>query len=82
MVLSIQLHSILRSNVLKKLDQAVDRKFIQSHSDGHFCNEMYRKLLLVPVNYGGIGVLIFSDMAENKYNNSTVTTASLIKLQL
>ena len=40
------------------------------------------KLLLVSVNYGGIGIVIFCDMAENEYNNSTVITASLIKPQL
>ena len=67
---------------LEKLDQAVDTKFIPTLADGHFCNEMERKLLSLPVKYGGIGVVMFCDIAENEYNNSRAVTASLIKFQL
>ena len=45
---------------LEKLDQAVDTNF----TDGHFCNEMERKLLSLPVKYGGVGIVIFCDIAE------------------
>ena len=38
---------------LKKLDQAVETKFIPTLTDGHFCNEMEKKLLSLPVKYGG-----------------------------
>ena len=66
---------------LEKLDQAVDIKFIPTLTDGHFCNEMERKLLSLPVKCGGMGI-IFCDIAENEYNNSRAVIASLIKLQL
>ena len=32
--------------------------------------------------YGGMGIVIFCDIAENEYSNSRAATASLIKLQL
>ena len=67
---------------LEKLDQAVDAKFIPTLTDGHFCNEMERKLLSLPVKYGGMGIVTFCDIAENEYNNSRAVTASLIKFQL
>ena len=67
---------------LEKLDQAVDTKFILTLTDGHFCEEMERKLLSLPVKYGGMGIVIFCDIAENEYDNSIALTASLIKLQL
>ena len=51
---------------LKKVDQAVDTKFIPTLTDGHFCNEMERKLLSIPVKYGGMGIAIFCDIAENE----------------
>ena len=64
------------------MDQAVDTKFIPTLRGGHFCNEMERKLLSIPVKYGGMGIAIFCDIAENEYNNSRAVTTSLIKLQL
>ena len=67
---------------LEKLDQAVDTKFIPTLIDGNFCNEMERKLLSLPAKYGGMGIVIFCDIAEDEYNNSRAVTASLIKLQL
>ena len=66
---------------LKKLDQAVDTKFIPTLTDGHFCNEIERKLLSLPVKYGGMDIVIFCYIAENEYHNSRAVTASLIKLQ-
>ena len=67
---------------LGKLVQAVDTKFVPNVPDGHFCNEMERKLISIPVKYDEIGISIFCDIAENEYNNSRAVTASLIKLQL
>ena len=43
---------------------------------------MEKKLPSLPVMYGGINIVIFCDIAENKYNNSRAVTASLIKLQV
>ena len=54
---------------LKKLDQAVDTKFIWTLTNSHFCNEMKRKLLPLPVKYGGMDIIIFCNIIENEYNN-------------
>ena len=43
---------------------------------------MEKKLPSLPVMHGGINILIFCDIGENKYNNSRAVTASLIKLQV
>ena len=67
---------------LEKVDQAVDTKFIPTLTNGHFFNETEKKLLSLPVKYGGIDIFIFCDIAENEYNNSRAVTASSIKLQL
>ena len=67
---------------LEKLDQAVNQKFISTLTDGHFWNEMERKLLSLPAKYGGMGIIIFCDIAENEHSNSRAATESLIKLQL
>ena len=52
---------------LEKLDQAADIKFIPILNDGHFCNKMEMKLLSCPIKYGGMGLVIFCDIAENEY---------------
>ena len=67
---------------LEKVDQAVDKKFIPTLTDGYFSNKMDRKLQWLPVKHGGLGIVIFCDIAENEYKNSRAVTASLIKLQL
>ena len=66
---------------LEKLDQAVDTRFNPTLTDGHFCNEIERKLLTLPIKYGGTGI-IFCEIIENEYDSSRAVTASLIKLQL
>ena len=43
---------------------------------------MERKLLSLHVKYGGMGVVVFCDIAKNENNNSRAVTASLVKLQL
>ena len=61
-----KLGSFLTStDISKKSGQAVDTKFISILINGHFCNEMERKLLSLPVKYGGIGIIIFCDITEN-----------------
>ena len=46
---------------LGKLDQAVDKKFIPTLTDGKFYNEIKRKLLQPPVKYGRMGIVIFRE---------------------
>ena len=43
---------------------------------------MERKLSSLPVNYGGMSIAIFCDIAENEHNDSRTATAPLIKLHL
>ena len=49
---------------LEKLDQVVYIKFIPTLTDGHFCNEMERKLLSLPAKYGGMVIVLLCDIAE------------------
>ena len=62
----------------EKLDQAVDTKFIPTLTDDHFYSEIERKLLSLPVKYGGMGIVFFCNIAEKECNNSRAVTASLI----
>ena len=47
--------------------------------DGHTPNNAERKLLLLP---GGMGIVIFADIAKTEYRNSINITESLTKLHL
>ena len=49
--------------------------------DDHFYIKMERRLQSLPVKYCGMGIVIFCDNTEDKYNNSTAVIASL-KFQL
>ena len=48
---------------LEKLDQTVYIKFIPTLTDGHFCDEMERKLLSLPEKYGGMVIVVLCDIA-------------------
>ena len=50
--------------------------------DGHIPNNDKRKLLLLPVKLGGMGIVIFADIAKTEYQNSRNITESLTKLHL
>ena len=67
---------------LQKLDQYVEKVFIPALIDGHITNNVERKLLSLSVKLGGMGIIIFADIARTEYQNSTHTTESLIKLHL
>ena len=54
---------------LEKLGQAGDIKFLSTLTDGHFCNDMEKKLLSLPVKYGGMGTVIF--VTSFKMNTTT-----------
>ena len=47
--------------------------------DGHILNNVERTLLSLP---GGMGIVIFADIAKTKYLNSRNITESLTKLHL
>ena len=67
---------------LQKLDQYVEKVFIPALIDGHIPNNVERKLLSLPVKLGGMGIVIFADIAKTEYQNSRNITESLTKLHL
>ena len=58
---------------LQKLDQYVENVFVPALIDG---------LLLLPVKSGGMGIVLFADIAQTECKNSRNITESLTKLHL
>ena len=67
---------------LQKLDQYVEKVFIPALTNGHVPNNIERKLLSLPVKLGGMGIVIFADIAKIEYQNSRNVIESLTKLHL
>ena len=67
---------------LQKLDQYVEKVFIPALIDGHIPSNVERKLLSLPVKLGGMGIVIFADIAKTEYQNSRKIIESLAKLHL
>ena len=67
---------------LQKLDKYVEKVFIPALIDGHIPNNVERKLLSLPVKLGGMGIVMFADIAKTEYQNSRNITKSLKKLHL
>ena len=65
------------SRKLQKLDDLIDEKFLPNISDGHICTKNERLLISLPVKLGGLGIPVFSDMAEDEYRNSREATKEL-----
>ena len=86
MVLNVKSHTkfgpfLASANISKnRINQPVDAKFILALTDGDFCIEIEKKLLSLPAKNGGMGIVIFWNIAENEYINSRAVTASLIKV--
>ena len=69
---------------LQRLDQYIEKIFVPALIDGHIPNNVKRKrkLLSLPVKLGGMGIVIFADIAKTEYQNSRNITESLKKLHL
>ena len=67
---------------LQKLNRYVEKDFLQTLFDGHISSNIKRKLLLLPVELGGMGIAIFADIAKIEYQISRNITESLTKLHL
>ena len=67
---------------LQKLDRYVEKYFLQTLFDVHIPSNIERKLLLLPVELGGMGIGIFADIAKMEYQISRNITESLTKLRL
>ena len=49
---------------LQKLDHWIKKGFIPAFIDEHITSSIRRKLLLLPVKVGGMGIIIFADVAK------------------
>ena len=65
------------TQVLKPLDDIIDQKFIPAITEGHYCSELERQLLALPVRLGGLGIPIFAELSEREYENSRKATQEL-----
>ena len=64
------------SALLKRLDQAVDR-LLKVLFDNYDFNDTERKLWLLPVRMGGLGVSIPSQISDKQYENSKMINEKL-----
>ena len=65
---------------LTQLDSFVDNVFIPSITDGHICTADERLLLSLPVKRGGLGIPIFSAVADHEFANSRIATEQLVEM--
>ena len=67
---------------LQKLDWCFEKDFILTLTYGHIPNNIKTILLQLSVKLGGMGIVIFTDIAKMEYPNSRSITESLSKLHL
>lgn len=60
--------------VLKPLDEVIDRSFIPAIIEGHVLSSDDRKLLSLPVRLGGMGIPLFSEICQKEYEYSLKVT--------
>ena len=65
------------SKHLKRLDETITTKLIPAITGGIYPNETERKLFSLPPSQGGLGIPIFSEMAEREFANSSIITEQL-----
>ncbi|XP_066922310.1 uncharacterized protein [Clytia hemisphaerica] len=62
---------------LTPLDHAIDNFLIPALTEGHHCSFVERRLLALPVRYGGLGIPILSEIAEHESENSRKVSKEL-----
>ena len=65
------------SHLPKPIDDIILMKFIPEITDGVKINQIERKLLSLSVKYGGLAILIFAGISDDKYKNSLNITEHL-----
>ena len=60
------------SHLLEKIDALILTKFIPAITGGIYVNPDERSLLSLPAKYGGLGLPIFSELADIEFQNSQV----------
>ena len=63
--------------ILKPLDDYLTENFIPAITEGHILSEADRKLISLPVRYGGLGIPIYQEVCTREYEFSRKATFSL-----
>ena len=65
------------AEILKPLDECLDNKFIPAITEGHVLSAADRKLLSLPVRYGGMGIPIYQEICSDEFDYSRKATEIL-----
>ena len=63
--------------ILRPLDEYITNYFLPAITEGHVLSEADRKLLSLPVRFGGIGIPIYEELCTREYENSRKVTSPL-----
>ena len=63
--------------LLERIDNIITTKLIPAITGGKQVSVMERRLISLPQKYGGLGIPIFSEIAEHEYQNSLYITEKL-----
>ena len=63
--------------LLERIDNIITTKFILAITGGKQVSVIERRLISLPPKYGGLGIPIFSEIAEHEYQNSLFITEKL-----
>ena len=64
-------------HLMERVDDIILSKFIPAITDGIKINQHERKLLSIPVKYGGLGLPIFAETSAIEHENSIIVTENL-----
>eukprot|EP00794_Sanderia_malayensis_P008270 gene8270-9152_t len=59
------------------LDAFIKEQFLPVLTEGYHCSEIERELISLPVRFGGLGIPIFSEIANQEYDFSKRVTIQL-----
>ena len=65
------------SHHLVSLEETLRNRFIPAITGGYICNDTEKKLLSLPILFGGLAIPIFYEQATVEYSNSRKLTAQL-----
>ena len=66
-------------DVLKRLDDVLENKFIPALTEGHVLSREERTLVSLPVRLGGLGIPICAETCQQEFENSQKITQTLIQ---
>ena len=64
-------------NQLKQLDDVIRMEFIPAVTAGINCSDIERRLVLLSLRFGGLGIPIFPESLQKKYEFSTILSKDL-----